>query len=471
MNQLLKKDVKFIWSEKQQEAFELLKEKLCEESLLQRPDFAQPFILTTDASGFTIGGILSQGKIGKDKPIAYTSRSLNNFERKYDAYEKEALAIIYCVTYFRPYLYGRKLTLVTDHKPLIWFQNSKDPCSRVTRWKLKLAEYDFDVIYKAGKTNVNADALSRNPIDLENIENDDINNKNNIEINLIEQKNAKCISDLKYHGKVPETDIACYEEIDYVIIEEKVENNFKKIKEFINEENWFKNNNNQRSYDELKYIVIEDENINNDNFGGNKQILTNDGNLNKDIKNKKYNDDIHYGDIENQKISEHFGEIEQLYEETLLKNVGHYKRYNNDNEVDVEKIDKSETEEIKQLLNEEYLLKNDNDNDEKCYIELDFKDIKEGRNYENNEKTIEQLNEEDLFNIINKRLINIIMNKMKNKGNRSELINEQNISQKFVSQFLKCVMDSIRILLENKNKCYAMQTRSRNKKFEEYKYG
>ena len=77
------------------------------------------------------GGILSQGKIGKDKPIAYTSRSLNDCERKYDTYEKEALAIIYCVTYFRPYLYGRKFSLVTDHKPLVWFQSSKDPCSRV----------------------------------------------------------------------------------------------------------------------------------------------------------------------------------------------------------------------------------------------------------------------------------------------------------------------------------------------------
>ena len=61
---------------------------------------------------------------------------------------------------------------------------------------MKLAEYDFDVTYKAGKINVNADALSRNPIDLENIENDDGNNKNSIEINLIKQRNAKFISDL-----------------------------------------------------------------------------------------------------------------------------------------------------------------------------------------------------------------------------------------------------------------------------------
>ena len=54
---------------------------------------------------------------------------------------------------------------MSDHKPLVWFQNSKDTCSQVSRWRLKLAEYDFDVIYKAGKMNVNADALSRNPID------------------------------------------------------------------------------------------------------------------------------------------------------------------------------------------------------------------------------------------------------------------------------------------------------------------
>ncbi|XP_043475954.1 uncharacterized protein LOC122507359 [Leptopilina heterotoma] len=164
LNQLLKKDTPFIWSDKQQLAFDTLKQHLCEEPLLQRPDFSQPFVLTTDASGYAIGGILSQGKIGKDKPIAYASRSLSDTEKKYDTYEKEALAIIFCVSHFRPYLYGRKFTLVTDHKPLVWFQNSKDPCSRVSRWRLKLAEYNYEVVYKAGKMNVNADALSRNPI-------------------------------------------------------------------------------------------------------------------------------------------------------------------------------------------------------------------------------------------------------------------------------------------------------------------
>ena len=66
-----------------------------------------------------MGGILSQGEINEDQPIAYISRTLTDNELKYDTYEKEALAIVYCVKYFRPYLYGRKSTLITDHKPLL----------------------------------------------------------------------------------------------------------------------------------------------------------------------------------------------------------------------------------------------------------------------------------------------------------------------------------------------------------------
>ena len=109
------------------------------------------------------------------------------------------------------------------------------------------------------------------------------------------------------------------------------------------------------------------------------------------------------------------------------------------------------------------MLQNDYENNGKCCIELDFEDIKEGTMYGNNEKTIQQVGEKNLFNIINKRLINITINKMKNKGNGNalyKLINEEKILETFVSQFLKCVMDSIPTLLENKNKFYAMQIRS-----------
>ena len=82
-----------------------------------------------------------------------------------------------------------------------------------------MAEYDFDVAYKADKINVNADASSRNPIDLEDIENNDMNNKNSIEINVIKQANAKCISNFERKNKVPETNLTCNEEINYDILE------------------------------------------------------------------------------------------------------------------------------------------------------------------------------------------------------------------------------------------------------------
>lgn len=164
LTELLKKDIKFVWADQQKNAFTHLKNSLCSEPLLQYPDFTKPFIVTTDASGYAIGGILSQGIIGKDLPIAYTSRLLNNAEINYSTIEKELLAIVYCVNHFRPYLYGYKFSLVTDHKPLVWLHSVKDPTSRLVRWRLKLAEYEYEVIYKAGKTNINADALSRNPI-------------------------------------------------------------------------------------------------------------------------------------------------------------------------------------------------------------------------------------------------------------------------------------------------------------------
>jgi len=67
------------------------------------------------------------------------------------------------VQHFRPYLYGKKFLLITDHKPLTWLHKLKDPTSRLARWRIKLAEYDYEIVYKPGKINANADALSRNP--------------------------------------------------------------------------------------------------------------------------------------------------------------------------------------------------------------------------------------------------------------------------------------------------------------------
>lgn len=161
LTQLLKKDAEFRWTDQEQEAFQILKEKLTSAPLLQYPDFSKPFTLTTDASGKAIGAILSQQQQAKDLPIAYASRVLNKAEINYSTTEKELLAIVWATQHFRPYLYGTKFTIVTDHKPLTWLFNVKDPGSRLIRWRLKLEEYDYVIRYKEGKTNQNADALSR----------------------------------------------------------------------------------------------------------------------------------------------------------------------------------------------------------------------------------------------------------------------------------------------------------------------
>lgn len=161
LHELFLKDAKFTWGAKQELAFCELKEILISRPLLQYPDFEKEFILTTDASGFAIGSVLSQGEVGKDLPIAYASRSLNKAEQHYSASEAEMLSVCWSVQYFRQYLYGRRFTILTDHRPLCWAFKMNNPSSRMTRWRLKMEEYNYVIKYKPGILNSNADALSR----------------------------------------------------------------------------------------------------------------------------------------------------------------------------------------------------------------------------------------------------------------------------------------------------------------------
>ena len=161
---LLKKDASFHWTDEQQDSFNLLKECLTEQPILQFPDFERPFNVTTDASNFAIGAILSQGDYPNDLPVSYASRCLNSAEINYSVIEKELLAIVWAIRHFRPYLYGRRFKIVTDHQPLTWLFNIKDPKSRLVRWRLELEEFDYVIVYKPGRVNANADALSRNPV-------------------------------------------------------------------------------------------------------------------------------------------------------------------------------------------------------------------------------------------------------------------------------------------------------------------
>ena len=161
--ELLKKEASYDWDSLQENAFKTLKQILIEKPLLQYPDYSRPFIVTCDASGDGLGAVLSQGDVGKDLPVSFISRTLNKAEKNYSATEKEMLAIVWAIKYFRPYLYGRRFTVVTDHKALIWLFRVRDPGSRLIKWRIKLEEFDFTIIYKKGTANTNADALSRIP--------------------------------------------------------------------------------------------------------------------------------------------------------------------------------------------------------------------------------------------------------------------------------------------------------------------
>ena len=93
--------------------------------------------------------------------ISCYSRTLNSADECYPAIEKELLAIVEACRQFRPYIYGRKFTIETDHKPLTWLYSLKTPNARLIRWRLRLEEYDYIIKYKKGSENYVADALSR----------------------------------------------------------------------------------------------------------------------------------------------------------------------------------------------------------------------------------------------------------------------------------------------------------------------
>ena len=161
---LLSKSVKFIWTEECTLSFEKLIASLISPKILVYPDFTKKFCLTTDASKIGLGAVLSQPDGDEENVIAYASRTLKDAERNYTTTELELLAIVWAVERFKPYLFGTVFELITDHKPLTYLHSSTSTSSRLARWKLKLSDYSFDIHYKPGKENINADILSRTEI-------------------------------------------------------------------------------------------------------------------------------------------------------------------------------------------------------------------------------------------------------------------------------------------------------------------
>ncbi|KAJ0180587.1 hypothetical protein K1T71_003991 [Dendrolimus kikuchii] len=167
---LLQKDVKYEWDHLCDVAFNRIKDVLISSEVLAHYSPELPLILTTDASSVGVGAVISHVTSEGERPIAYASRVLNSAEKSYSQIEKEALAIIYGVKKFHQYLYGRKFTLRTDHKPLVTIFGDKSgipvmAASRIQRWAVLLAGYDYNIEYVCSNKNA-ADALSRLPVEV-----------------------------------------------------------------------------------------------------------------------------------------------------------------------------------------------------------------------------------------------------------------------------------------------------------------
>lgn len=165
LTRLSKKDVKFEWTEDCDIAFRYLKKALMSPTLLQYPDFGKQYCITTDASKYACGAVLSQEHEDRQLPVAYASKTFTKGESNKSTIEQELTAIHWAITHFRPYIYGQHFLVRTDHRPLSYLFSMKNPSSKLTRMRLDLEEYDFTVEYLRGKDNQVADALSRITID------------------------------------------------------------------------------------------------------------------------------------------------------------------------------------------------------------------------------------------------------------------------------------------------------------------
>ena len=138
---------------------------MTEAPLLVYADFTKPFILETDASKEGLGAVLAQRTDSNQvHPIAYASHTLLAHEQNYSISEREALGVVWAVKHFRHFLYGHKCEVYTDHIALKALLNTPHPSGKLARWGLALQELELDIRYRPGKSNTNADALSRAPI-------------------------------------------------------------------------------------------------------------------------------------------------------------------------------------------------------------------------------------------------------------------------------------------------------------------
>ena len=172
---LTRKGVDFCWTAQCQSTFEKIKELLTGTTVLVFPNFDREILLETDASIKGLGAVLAQQQDdSRVRPIAYASRTLQPHEKNYGVSELEALGVVWALKHFRHYIYGYRCRVFTDHEALKALLNTPHPSGKLARWGMAIQELDLEIIHRAGKPNVSADALSRYPLPGKSKECDDV---------------------------------------------------------------------------------------------------------------------------------------------------------------------------------------------------------------------------------------------------------------------------------------------------------
>ena len=157
LTKLLRKGIKFEWTDKCHNSFEQLKGMLVEAPVLTQPTPGKEYTLYSDASCIGLGCVLMQD----GKEVAYVSRQLKPHEQNYPTHDLELAAVVFALKIWRHYLYGEKCRVYTDHKSLKYLLTQKELNLRQRRWLELFKDYDCIIDYHPGKANIVADALSR----------------------------------------------------------------------------------------------------------------------------------------------------------------------------------------------------------------------------------------------------------------------------------------------------------------------
>lgn len=156
--------MEFKWTPECEAAFEELKFRLGTAPILTLYDPTLETEVRCDASARGLGSVLVQKHPDGWKPVAFASRKLKDAELRYSNTDRELAACMYAVAKFEPYLIGIKFTIVTDHSALTFLQSKKQLSAKLTRFAAQLQAFDFRIVYKSGRLNRDADALSRLPV-------------------------------------------------------------------------------------------------------------------------------------------------------------------------------------------------------------------------------------------------------------------------------------------------------------------